>query len=247
MSKVEEKAAMLVLHLSGHQEKKLRASSLEEKLRGLETEEMAAILNFICNKAKEKDLAYLKAYNSLPELLRSPTFNREKLFQLRTVAREKNYDEVLQMLIDLPPQKIPPSNVDGPEDRFLKDVTLGHRKSLARTPQMTILAKLLKDQDPLVIRSLLENPRLTESGVLKIVSLQPTSPRVLEEVFHHAKWAARYRLKKALVCNPSCPPSIAVHLLKFLLLSDLREIAQFENLHLAVKEAADQLLKERKE
>ena len=68
MSKVEEKTATLVLHLLGHQEKKLRASALEEKLRGLEAEEMAAILNFICNQAKGKDLAYLKAYNALPEL-----------------------------------------------------------------------------------------------------------------------------------------------------------------------------------
>ncbi len=246
MLKVEEKARMLVLYLSGHQEKTLRASSLEEKLRGLEVEEMAAILNIICNKAKGKDLAYLKAYNTLPELLRSSTFNREKIFQLRAVAREKDYYEVLQMLMDLPPQKIPPSIAEGPEDPFLKDLTLGHRKSLAKTQKMTVLRKLLKDQDPRVLRSLLLNPRLTESEVLKIASLQPTSPRVLEEVFRNIKWAARYRVKKALICNPCCPPSIAVHLLKFLLLSDLREIAQFENLHLAVMEAAHQLLKERK-
>ena len=76
MSKIEEKAATLVLHLSGHKEKRLRASSLEEKLRRLEPEEIAEILNFICNKAKGKDLASLKAYNALPELLLSGTFNR---------------------------------------------------------------------------------------------------------------------------------------------------------------------------
>jgi hypothetical protein len=161
------------------------------------------------------------------------------------VARQKDYDEVLQMLMDLPPQKIPPSSAEGPEDPFLKDLTLGHRKSLTKTSKMTVLRKLLKDQDPMVIRSLLLNPRLTESEVLKIASLRPTSPRILEEVFHNATWVARYRVKKALVCNPYSLPSIAVHLLKFLLLSDLREIAQLENLHLAVKEVAHQLLRER--
>ena len=246
MSKIEEKAATLVLHLSGHKEKRLRASSLEEKLRRLEPEEIAEILNFICNKAKRKDLASLKAYNALPELLLSGTFNREKISQLRAVARQKDYDEVLQMLMDLPPQKIPPSSAEGPEDPFLKDLTLGHRKSLTKTPKMTVLRKLLKDQDPMIIRSLLLNPRLTESEVLKIASLRPTSPRILEEVFHNATWVARYRVKKALVYNPYSPPSIAVHLLKFLLLSDLREIAQLENLHLAVKEVAHQLLRERR-
>jgi len=242
MSKIVEKTRVLVLHLLGHQEKKLRASSLEKKLGGLEAEEIAAILDCICNKAKEKDPAYLKAYGALPELLRSAAFSREKILELRSVARQKDYLEVLQMLLDLPPRKIPPSS---PEDPFLKDLTLGHRKSLAKTQKITLLRKLLQDQDPMVIRSLLLNPRLTESEVLKIASLQPTSPRVLEEVFRQAKWIARYRVKKALVCNPYCPPSISVHLLKFLLLSDLREIAQVENLHLAVREVAYELVKER--
>jgi len=245
MSKIEEKNQVLVLHLSGHQEKRLRASSLEKKLRELEAGEMAAILDCICNKAKGKDLAYLKAYSALPELLRSAAFSREKISRLRAVARQEDYSEVLQMLLDLPPRKIPPSNPKGQEDPFLKDLTLGHRKSLAKTQKIPLLRKLLKDQDPMVICSLLLNPRLTESEVLKIASLQPTSPRVLEEVFRQAKWIARYRVKRALVCNPYCPPSIAVHLLKFLLLSDLREIVQFENLHLSVREAAYDLVKEK--
>jgi hypothetical protein len=97
----------------------------------------------------------------------------------------------------------------------------------------------------MVIRSLLLNPRLTESEVLKIASLKPTSPKVLDEVFRQAKWIARYRVKKALVLNPYCNPGTAVHLLKFLLLGDLRDIVQFENLHLAVQEAAYELVKER--
>ena len=111
---------------------------------------------------------------------------------------------------------------------------------------MTLLRKLLKDQHPTVIRSLLLNPRLTESEILKIASLRPTSARVLEEIFRNPKWIARYRVKKALVCNPYCPPSIAVHLLKFLLVGDLREITQFQDLHPAVQEAAHQLLAERR-
>jgi hypothetical protein len=110
---------------------------------------------------------------------------------------------------------------------------------------MNVIRKLLKDQEPAVIRDLLLNARLTEVEILKIASLKPTSPRVLEEIFRSPKWVARYRVKKALICNPYCPPSIAVHLLKFLLVSDLREVVGFENLHLAVKEAAHQLLAER--
>ena len=107
---------------------------------------------------------------------------------------------------------------------------------------MFLLKRFLREQDPAVIRSLLRNPRLTESDVLRIASLQPTSPRVLEEVFASLKWIARYRVKKALVYNPYCPPAIVLHLLKFLLVGDLREIPRDKNLHPVIREAADQLL-----
>jgi hypothetical protein len=244
-SGMEENTKKLVLHLAGIPGRKLRAASLEAKLMGMEAEEMAALLEEICQKAKDREPSFLKAYQALPELLRSPAFDRRKILHLRAVARRKDYVEVLRMFLDLPPQKLPPVNPDGPEDPFLKDLTLGHRKSLAKSPKMNVIRKLLKDQEPTVIRDLLLNARLTEAEILKIASLKPTSPRVLEEIFRSPKWVARYRVKKALVCNPYSPPSIAVHLLKFLLVSDLREVVGFENLHLAVKEAAHQLLAER--
>ena len=245
LSGMEEKTEALVLHLAGIPGSKLRAAALEAKLSGVEAEEMAALLNCICQKAKDREPSYLKAYHALPELLRSPAFDRGKILRLRAVARRKDYVEVLRMFLDLPPQKLPPVNPDGPDDPFLKDLTLGHRKSLAKSPKWNVIRKLLKDQEPTVIRDLLLNARLTEAELLKIASLKPTSPQVLEEIFRSPKWIARYRVKKALVSNPYCPPSVAVHLLKFLLVSDLRDIVGFENLHPAVKEAAHQLLAER--
>ena len=242
----EENARKLALHLAGIPGRKLRAAALEARLSGMEAEETAALLNEICRKAKDREPSFLKAYHALPELLRSPAFDREKILRLRAVARREDYLEVLRLFLDLPPQKVPPADSDGPEDPFLKDLTLGHRKSLAKSCQMKVIRKLLRDREPGVIHDLLLNPRLTETEVLKIASLQPTDPRVLEEIFRSPKWTARYRVKKALVCNPCCPPSIALHLLKLLLISDLREIVRFEGLHPAVKEAAQELLAERR-
>lgn len=240
MSEVEEKAKILVRYLMGHQEKKLRAFYLGEKIKFLEVEEIAEILNLICLRANAKKLPYLKAYNAIPELFRSLTLNREKVQKLRAVARRKDYFEVLQMLLDLPPKDDIQQLLT--EDPFLKDLTLGARISLAKTQGRDFLKKLLKVQQPAVIRALLVNPRITETEVLKIASLKPTSPRVLEEIFKNPKWIARYRVKKALVYNPFCPPTITLYLLKFMVAKDLREIAQNENLHLAVQECAYQLL-----
>jgi hypothetical protein len=244
-SDLEEKTKSLVIHLASHRERRLKASFLKERLRNLETPEIVEILNRICTGANAKDPPYLDAYTALPDLLRSLLLNRELIAQIRAVARSKDYFEVFQMLIDLPAQKSPSGDPKDQGHTDLQDLTLGARISLAKSSRQTVLRKLLREQEPRVIRTLLQNPCLTESDVLKIASLQPTAPAILQEIFQNPKWVARYRMKKALIYNPYCPPAIAVHLLKFLLFGDLKEIAQQEGLHLAVKEAVHQLLQEK--
>jgi hypothetical protein len=117
LSEMEENTKKLVLHLAGIPGRKLRAASLEAKLIGMEAEEMAALLNEICQKAKDREPSYLKAYHALPELLRSPAFDRGKILHLRAVARRKDYVEVLRMFLDLPPKSSRPSTPTAPKTR----------------------------------------------------------------------------------------------------------------------------------
>jgi hypothetical protein len=242
MAEIEEKAKDLVLHLLGRPEKKMRASSFKEKLHDLPPEEVVEILNLICLRANARDPIFMQTYESLPELFQSFPFSEAEIRRFREVARDRNYPEIFQILFNLPPHRLLPDGSELLEDPSLKELTLGHRKSLAHSPNLSLLKRLLRQQDPAVIHSLLLNPRLTESDVLKVASLKPTSPRVLREVFSNPKWISRYRVKKALVYNPYCPPSIGLHLLKFMLVGDLREISRDENLHLLILEAAYQLL-----
>ena len=243
--KVEEKAKTWVHYLLGQEEKKLRLSYLEARMKHLALEEIVDILNLICTKANAKIPPYLKAYSVLPELLRSLALNREEVLRFRAMARQKDYVEVLQMFLDLPPKKTAPLSPESPSEALLKDLTLGERKSLAKTLRLQVLKKLLRNQDSSVIRILLVNPRMTEADVIKIAALQPTSPAVLQEIARNPKWIARYRVKKALTSNPYCPPSLALYLLKFMLTRDLEEIATNENLHLAVQQGAHRLLQEK--
>lgn len=245
MDEMERKIELLIQEMVSFSEKKMRASSLKKKFQGKALTEITAILNQICLRANKRELSAMKAYSALPELIDSLCFSRDEISELRRIARKNNYAEVLQLFLDLPPKPHPADPPESLQDISLKDVTLGHRKSLAKTQNMTLLRKLLREQDPAVIHYLLMNPRLTESEVLRIASLKPTSPKVLEEVFLNPKWSSRYRVKKALVSNPYCPPAISVHLLKFMLVSDLREIAENENLHLITQETAHRLLQEK--
>jgi hypothetical protein len=243
--KTEEKAETWVHYLLGQEERRFRLSYLEARMKPLAAEEIVDILNLICTKANAKILPYLKAYNVLPELLRRLTLSRENVLRFRAIARQKDYTEVLQMFLNLPPKKAGALSHDSPPEPLFKDLTLGERKSMAKTPRPEVLKRLLKEQDPSVIRNLLVNPRITEAEVLKIASLQPTSPAVLEEIARNPRWISRYRVKKALTFNPFSPPSLALYFLKFMVGGDLREIANDANLHLAVRDVAYHLLKDK--
>ncbi len=136
MDDIDHKIESLIQGILGYSEKKLRASSLIEKFRGLALDEVAAILNQICIGAITRDLKYLKAYSVLPEFIDSLFDSPHELSQLRRIAREKNFPEVMQLFLDLPPKRMPVEDLESPEDPALKDLPIGHRKSLAKTQNL---------------------------------------------------------------------------------------------------------------
>ncbi len=107
------------------------------------------------------------------------------------------------------------------DDNRHLDLPAGVRRSAARGRDRFVLDRLLHDQDPRVIRTLLANPRLIERDVVKMAALRPTRAEVLEVIAAHPRWSARYRVRKALACNPNTPPTIARRLLPTLMVQDL--------------------------
>ena len=58
-------------------------------------------------------------------------------------------------------------------DREMRARTLGERRALARTHDRDLLARLAGDQDPMVVRHILQNPRCTEREVLVAAARRP--------------------------------------------------------------------------
>ncbi|HKC59004.1 MAG TPA: hypothetical protein VKB92_02880 [Myxococcales bacterium] len=114
---------------------------------------------------------------------------------------------------------------EGWVDREMRARSLGARKALARGRNRDLLARLAQDQDPTVVRNLLENPRCTEREALVAASRRPVRTAVLQEVFRSRRWATNRRVRKALAQNPYSPPSLAISALAILTTPDLREIA----------------------
>lgn len=118
-----------------------------------------------------------------------------------------------------------------------RPVSLGERKSLARRNDRELLARVLRDPHPDVIRILLGNPALTEPDVVRLCARRPVSREVLREIFRSPRWIVRYPVKTALALNPYTPVDIALQLVPLLQKGDLRRVCRAEDVETDVREA----------
>jgi hypothetical protein len=132
-------------------------------------------------------------------------------------------------------------------DREMRARTLGERRSLARTRDRDLLARLATDQDATVVRHVLQNPLCTEREALVAASRRPQRPDVLEEIFRSRRWSPNRRVRRALALNPYSPPSLASAALALLTEPDLREVAADLTISQDVRVQARRLLGGRNE
>jgi hypothetical protein len=122
-----------------------------------------------------------------------------------------------------------------------RPLTLGERKSLARRRDRNVLARVLRDPSPDVVRILLENPALTEADVVRLAARRPIDPRVLLALVVDLRWVIRPAVRKSLVQNPSTPLDVALRLLPHLNRSELAELERAADLREPLRELASVL------
>ncbi len=106
-----------------------------------------------------------------------------------------------------------------------RPLTLGERKSLARTHDRSLIQRVVRDPHPDVVRILLDNPSLTEEDVVRVCAARPNHPNVLQTVYRHRRWVVRYRPRNAIVRNPDAPLDTALLLAPLLRRGELEEAA----------------------
>lgn len=117
-----------------------------------------------------------------------------------------------------------------------RPLTLGERKSLARSWDRTVLERLLADPHADVVRLLLKNPHVTEDDILRIATARHSSALVLTLVLRSRRWGTAPRIRRALVRNPRLPLATALRLLGLLGRRDLEQMSR--DPHLAPRLAA---------
>ena len=106
-----------------------------------------------------------------------------------------------------------------------RPLTLGERKSLARTHDREQILLLLRDPHPAVVTILLDNPHITEADVVRIAAARSAVPASLATLAAHPRWSVRHPVKRALVLNPATPLADAIRIASTLRSQELRELA----------------------
>jgi hypothetical protein len=133
-----------------------------------------------------------------------------------------------------------------PLERRGRPLSLGERRSLARTHRRDRLALIAKDPHPAVVAVLLTNPHVTEPDIVAIAASRSALPETLGLITDHPKWSASYAVKRALVQNPLTPLAAAIRIATTMTSHDLKEIAELSILAQPLREHAREVLLQRK-
>jgi hypothetical protein len=140
------------------------------------------------------------------------------------------------LLVSPLPLRVAPD--DNPSPALAGEMSLGHRRALARTLSPAVMDRLAADADAGVVRELLRNPRLTEKHVLRIATRRPARQDVLETIAASSRFGQRPAVKTALARNPYSPPVLALRLLAHLPGKALEDMATDATLHPVIQRLA---------
>lgn len=224
----------------------LRVEWLRDYLESTPCERAALELERLCEASERSDPAAREAVLALA-LLFARCADESLVGRLRARAEEARLLSLGRLLRRAPSSTSPSPVNHGPVPDYGtgRELTVGERKSLARAPSRRAFDKLLADPHPLVLRQLLENPRLTEDDVVRIAARRPARPEVALSLAKSPRWLRRPRVRMALLLNPGSPPSVVMPLLAACTRSELVEIVHGSDSNKALRATACELLARR--
>lgn len=225
----------------------LRVEWLRDYLSRGPSRELAEELERVCEASERSDPAARETVLSLALLFaRSP--NDGFVERLRAYAESLHLLSLGRLLRRAPdPVRSvpPPEQARVPDYGGGRELTVGERRSLARAPSRRAFDKLLSDPHPLVIRQLLENPRLTEDDVVRIVARRPVRPEAVQAIARSERWLKRPRVRLAILLNPGSPATVAMPLLAACTRGELIEVVHGVDTSKVLRATARELLARR--
>jgi hypothetical protein len=220
----------------------LRVGWLRSHLAGMRDTEAADLLSELCEDGERADPDSREALLIVAMLLAS---DGESPFveRLRQHAEERRLLSLARLLRRGEPGPArAASEPPVPDYGAGRELTVGERRSLARSTQRKVLEKLLRDPHPLVLRQLLGNPRLTEDDVVRLAARRPLASATVEALANGPRWLKRPRVRLTLLLNPGTPERVSMPLLAVCTRCELLEVVHGVDAPIALRGAAQELL-----
>jgi hypothetical protein len=226
----QERADAIVRATLALAEASYRVTHLRELLLGSPPNVLAPLLEIVCARAEQAEPRAREWLVAFVDVITATEPDvREAVQRLREEAAGESH-LALERILRSPPSLsldlVDPNKVRSPDYGRGRPLTLGERKSLARRPDREMMARLLFDPHPEVIRRLLGNPKLTEDDVVRLASKRPMRADILLEIARSEKWMHRSRVRLSLVLNPSTPPEISSPIASLLMRQELKLVAE---------------------
>ena len=117
----------------------------------------------------------------------------------------------------------------------LEAISSGEKLSLAHRASGRIAEELLSEKEPRVMHAALENPRLSESSVVKALVRHDAPTNLVEAVCQHLKWSLRREVRIALLRSEKTPLAKALEFARSLPPAFLREILKNSRLPVSTR------------
>lgn len=124
----------------------------------------------------------------------------------------------------------------------LQRMKVGDRIQLAMRGGRDVRNLLIKDSNREVVKTVMANPKLTESEIELIAKNRNISEDVLRIIAKNREWVKSYAIILALVTNPKTPPGVSMNFISRINKGDLLRIEKNKNVPELVRAAAKRLL-----
>jgi len=184
---------------------------------------------FLANMGRVEILEVLRSHTGTPDGIREEASQQLHL----PVPSQTALDEVREEKKSRPPEERKQSLL-----KTVQQMTVGQKIQLAKRGGREVRNLLLKDTNKEVLRTVISNPKMTESEV-ELISVNRQIPEeILRTVSKNREWMRNYNIVLGLVSNPKTPAGVSANLVVRIKKQDLVKLEKNKNIPELVRVAA---------